>query len=500
MVSMPSPTDPSTPAQRTAPGPDTPRSTGRHVTVIGAGVAGLVAARDLARAGHQVSLVEASDRVGGQVRTIDFAGRRVDVGAEAVYAAPPHLSALVKDLGLWDSALGSHRGTTLLGHPRGAQPMPAGISPTGPTQLMPVLRSGMLSVPGILRAGMEPFLARMTPPLPADQDISVGDFLSSRFGNEVVRRFVDPMLGSLHSGDVYRLSLRGNAPQLVAAAEHNSSLLLARRPKAVTNGPGFMTWAGGLQTFVDALVADITAHGGQVSTGVDVRQLVRANGRWHVRTSTGAFETDAIVLAIPSQASADLLAMLRGSAAEALRLQRAASVVNVLLALPTDQVFTHRRGDRVPMRLTRDTNGILMPSDSPWSMKAATFLTTKWPHLKPTADGRDDNTFLVRISAGRVGRHDLDDLDDTTLVARLADDLHSTTGLRADIRESMVVRWPAVPQLEVGQPARVAAVRADLAEHLPTLALAGSGVDGLGISSVVRSGHAAASAIERVLA
>ncbi len=476
----------------------THRPTG-HVIVIGGGVAGLVAARDLARAGARVTVVESSDRIGGQVRTLDFADRRVDVGAEAIHVAPPHLSALVRDLGLWDAPLGSHHGHTLLGHPRGAQPMPAGIGPTGPTRIRPVVQSGLLSLPGLVRAGLEPALARIAPALAPDQDVSVGDFLAGRFGHEVVRRFVDPLLGSLHSGDVYRLSLRGNAPQLVSAAEQRSSLIRRTAPRPTTSGPTFISWAGGLQTFVDALASDLEGHGGRIARGVEVREIVRAAGRWQVRTTAGSYETDAVVLATPTPVTAGLLGPLT-RAAEPLRDQRAASVVNLIVALKADQVFRHDAGDRFPLRATPETNGILLPSDAPWTMKAATFLGTKWPHLRRTADGRDDDVFLVRISAGRVGQHVVDDLDDAELATRLLDDLHRTTGVRADVLDSTVVRWPAMPQCEVGHPARVAALRADLAATLPRLALAGAGIDGMGMSAVVRSGQAAATAIASALA
>ncbi|QGF23568.1 protoporphyrinogen oxidase [Raineyella fluvialis] len=479
------------------------RRTSGHVIVIGGGVAGLVAARDLARAGARVTVIESSDRVGGQVRTVDFADRLVDVGAEAIYVAPPHLSALVRELGLWDGPLGSqpvgsHHGHTLLGHPRGAQQMPAGLGPAGPTRIRPVLRSGMLSLPGLARAGLEPAMARLLPPLAPDQDISVGDFLAGRFGHEVVRRFVDPLLGSLHSGDVYRLSLRGNAPQLVSAAERRTSLIRRQAPRPTTSGPTFITWTAGLQTFVEALASDIEGHGGRIAYGVDVRQIVPAQGRWQVRTSEGGYETDAVVLATPSPVTAALLSPLTGTA-EALREQRFASVVNLLVALKADQVFRHAK-DRFPLRATRDTNGILLPSDAPWTMKAATFLSTKWPHLRRTTDGRDDNAFLVRISAGRVGRHVVDDLDDQELTATLLDDLHRTTGVRADVLDSRIVRWPSMPQCEVGHPTRVAALRAELAAKLPGLALAGGGVDGMGMASVVRSGQAAAATIATSLA
>lgn len=57
-----------------APGPNV-------VAVVGGGVTGLVAARRLALHGSRVVLLEHSDRLGGQIRTLHIAGRHVDVGA-----------------------------------------------------------------------------------------------------------------------------------------------------------------------------------------------------------------------------------------------------------------------------------------------------------------------------------------------------------------------------------------------------------------------------------
>ena len=56
------------------------------VVVIGAGMAGLTAARELVNAGLSVIAVEGGDRIGGRLRTIrDFSGQPVEAGAEFIH-------------------------------------------------------------------------------------------------------------------------------------------------------------------------------------------------------------------------------------------------------------------------------------------------------------------------------------------------------------------------------------------------------------------------------
>lgn len=72
------------------------------VVVVGAGIAGLAAARGLGESGLDVVLLEAAERVGGRVHTVRPSGSKlpVELGAEFVHGRPPELISLIEEAGL----------------------------------------------------------------------------------------------------------------------------------------------------------------------------------------------------------------------------------------------------------------------------------------------------------------------------------------------------------------------------------------------------------------
>jgi monoamine oxidase len=71
------------------------------VVVVGAGLAGLVAAREVAHAGRSVAVMEARDRVGGRMLSHVLAdGAVFDLGAEFIGPTQNHVRALVDELGV----------------------------------------------------------------------------------------------------------------------------------------------------------------------------------------------------------------------------------------------------------------------------------------------------------------------------------------------------------------------------------------------------------------
>lgn len=451
-------------------------STPCSVAVVGGGITGLVAARRLSLLGHDVVLLEAGERLGGQLRSEVVAGATVDVGAEALHLAAPHLRDLVDELGSTDELVRPVPSSTWIWGAHGLRRLPDGVGPTGPSRIGPLVAGRVLSPRGLARAAAEPLVPRTR----ISGDVSVGSLLASRFGSQLTDRLVDPLLGSLHAGNVHTLSARAVTPELAATVERSRSLLLARRRLRGQHPPSFATLAGGLGSLAWRIVEGTAVD---VRLSCAVRSLRRDGDRFELRTTDGTpHSVDAVVLAVPAAAASHLLADLAATAATTLAGLRTASVATVVAAYPQGTL-----AEAPALRAT----GLLVPSSAGRLLKAATFLSSKWPHL-----ARSEHR-LVRLSAGRAGDDRVDHLDDAALVDRLHGDLADATGVRSVPGEVLVHRWPgALAQLQVGHLERMALVRQALADH-PGLVLAGAPYDGLGVAACVRSAEVAARQVHR---
>ncbi len=496
----------------------TPRSR-PLVAVVGGGVAGLAAAWELVggAAGAdadgpvpEVVLLESAERLGGKVRAEPFAGRRVDVAADAFLARRPEAVELCAELGLSDALVPVGASGAAIWARGRLRDMPEGLNLGVPTRWWPLLRSGLLG-PGesvrVLADLVSPHLATGT----AFGDRSVGEIVGGRLGRAVVERLADPLIGGIHAGDADRLSAAATFPVLLAAAHQPGSLMRrlgaararATPPAPAEGGPPPVFWSldGTTADLVDHLAAALTARGVTSRTGTRVQAVERqAGGRhgasgWTLILGTtgsepepaGTLQVDGLVLAAPAPDTAVLLAPHAPVAAGVLSTIEYASVGVVTLALPSGSVGP-----------TRGT-GFLVPRTStvagrPALITGCTFLSRKWPHLARPGDE------LIRASVGRFGDDRAAGLDDDRLTQTVLSELRLILGVRADPLETLVTRWDrAFPQYEVGHLIRVARVEEDLA-RLPGMAVAGAALRGVGIPACVGSGRSAARRVRSSLA
>ena len=79
---------------------------GKKITILGAGIAGLVAAYELERLGHEVEIIEGSSRVGGRVWTHRFGTEKdapyAELGAMRIPSDHQHTLHYVEEMGLSD--------------------------------------------------------------------------------------------------------------------------------------------------------------------------------------------------------------------------------------------------------------------------------------------------------------------------------------------------------------------------------------------------------------
>jgi monoamine oxidase len=75
-------------------------SASQDILVIGAGMAGLTAARALAEAGRSVTVLEAASRIGGRIHTVREGSEVIELGAEFIHGRPPELWSLIEEANL----------------------------------------------------------------------------------------------------------------------------------------------------------------------------------------------------------------------------------------------------------------------------------------------------------------------------------------------------------------------------------------------------------------
>lgn len=456
---------------------------GPRITVVGGGISGLAAAHRVRRTfgpGAQITIVEASRRLGGVLRTVDLAGRAFDVGAEAFVARRPEMPALLAELGLSAQVVtpGDFRPLIRL---RGRQvPLPGGTVMGLPASGDGL--AGLLTATERDRIDAERSRALDWAP---GADPSIGALVADRFGPAVVHALVEPLLGGVYSGPADGIGLRAALPQLAAALDGGapslSAAVAAHRP-AAGGAPVFGALRGGYRTLIEAL---IRAAGARVITDTAVTALTRTGRGWRVDP---VGETDAVVLAVPAPQAAALLAgPAAGAAAEAARIP-VASVALVALAV--------EGADTLPA-----ASGVLAATTGQdLAAKACTLSSRKWPHLAAAPGGGIDRQApgLLRLSYGRHGGPEVPgDGDDDALLEVARGDLSRLLGTRPEILDAHVQRWPSGPvQYRPGHAGVVARLRAEVA-GLPGLALAGSYLDGVGVPACIGAADAAVERLSR---
>ena len=405
--------------------------------VVGGGIAGLVMARDLVLGGLDVTLLEASDRLGGKIARHTVAGLDLDAGAESFATRRDTVASLVRQLGL-EAAI--------------VQPNPQGAwLQAADGRAFPLPKTGILGIPGTALAAdviaVVGFVAALRAQLDelmfgfaASKERNLGRLVRRRMGRGVLERLVAPVTLGIHSRHPDELDVDVVAPGLRAAMLATGSLSLGVRTlrDAAPAGTAVSGIVGGMFGLVEALTGDLERFGVTVRLGSAVAAVDAST----VTLVDGAIlHADTVVLATPLVAAGVPAIVLATLVVDAPGLDAAPRGTGVLVA--------------------RD------PADTQLRAKALTHATAKWEWLAAqTASHRH----VLRLSYDGAAAAETSDARLREQALRDAGTLLGVTLAEASVVAFARVHWSA----PAGRP-----------EPIDGVTAIGEGVAGTGLAAVI---------------
>jgi oxygen-dependent protoporphyrinogen oxidase len=460
-----------------------------RVAVIGGGISGLAAAHALARQVPSIDFVvlEATERLGGVLKTTQRDGFLVEHAADNFLTTPSAAVDLCREVGLENSLLGTdpdRRGVFVVSRGR-LQPVPAGFFIMAPGQARPILTTKLLSFRGKARVGLEYFVPRKT----GDDDESLAAFVRRRFGREMLDHLVQPLVGGIYAADLERLSLQATLPHFARMERDHGSLIQAmirkRRDQAgdACHGARYGMFAAprdGLSSLVRAIADRLPPRTVRLDSPLH-RILPGQYKRWMLWIGgrrSRCLEADGVILASPAHHAAQILADLDRVLADQLSQIEYASCAVVSLGYRREQIQHPLNGF-----------GFVVPLIEQRTIFSCSFASIKYEARAPK------NAALLRVFIGGACQPGLLRLSDTELTELAEREVAAFLEIRGEpILRQLRRHHRAMPQYHVGHLDRLAAINSRLA-RFPGLALAGSAYGGIGIPACVRSGQAAATAV-----
>ena len=422
------------------------------VTIIGAGISGLSCAWTLKQLGIDATILEATPRAGGVIRTEKIGGYLVEAGPNSFQAAAPALQ-LVEELGLWDDLLPP------------APHAPRFIYWDGKLRKFPF---GPLTFSGILRLLREPFIRSKS-----SGDESVRDFFVRRLGRQAHDRLVAPALTGIYAGKTDNLSMVAVFPKIVEMESEHGSLtrafLSTLRRRGKPAGPSRPKPKGAVFSFPDGVGALPKRLAEQLSIQYNVADAPIGN-------------TPVTVVAAPAYRAADLLQHRQRELAALLKKIQYAPMVTAAVTVGDDSLNQPLQGF-----------GFLAPRNQGLHMLGSLFSSALFPDRAPQGQQ------LLTCFLGGMFEPDAIDWPDARVWEIICTEIKTALHTSEMPKPVALFRQPhAIPQYNVGHEGWVIAVKEEL-KKTPGLFITANYLEGVSVPACIEQGGRTARAVAEYL-
>lgn len=253
------------------------------VCIIGGGISGLSAAYSLIKQGHQVTLFEASDDIGGVLQSASIDGYLCELGPNTLYLRYPEIKAFFEEVGL----------DKLYELPNGNEKyrfiVKDGCIAELPASVLGLIRSRAFSLKAKFRLLGEIFVGR------GKKEESLAEFAIRRFGKEFFEYGFDPFVSGVHAGNPWDLSVKYGFPMLYGLErEYGSVIRGIMRSKRIGFKKETLSFKGGMHTLALGIADKIRSH---IRVNSSIESIAIRDKGWIINDSE---YYDNLVIAVPA--------------------------------------------------------------------------------------------------------------------------------------------------------------------------------------------------------
>ncbi|HEY6171092.1 MAG TPA: protoporphyrinogen oxidase [Candidatus Kapabacteria bacterium] len=455
----------------------------KKAAIIGGGISGLVAAYYLQKKGVDVTLFEASDALGGAIRSVHKDGYLAEAGPNTIVESSADVSELIEELGLTSRRVYANSVANKRFIVRDSKPVEVPSSP------QTFFLSTLFSLGAKMKLLGEPFRPRII-----TEDESLADFTRRRLGQEFLNYAINPFVAGVYAGDPEKLSAKHAFPKITALEEKYGSLIkgqlgIAKERKRTGAAPRSHTkmfsFDDGLQVLIDMLASKLNGRIQYNSAAIKIERRVEKEKNIDITFASGERVDgfDSVILTAPAYKIADIefISYPATPSTNPLPLYGLHDIYYppvTSLALGFD-----RRDVNHPL----DGFGMLIPKVEGFRILGTLFSSTLFPNRAP-----DDHVLLTTYIGG-ARYPELALLGDDELVKLVLGDLRVLLGVTAKPSFTARTTWQkAIPQYEVGY-GEFKEMMTNFEKEYPGIYLAGNFRDGISLPDCIANAKAISS-------